>query len=40
MGGIINDARDILLKEFTMAKLEVQDELRKTKTAAISLALA
>jgi len=37
MGGIINDARDILLKEFTMAKLEIQDELRKTKTAAISL---
>jgi hypothetical protein len=39
MGGIINDARDLLLKEFTMAKLEIQDELRKTKTAAISLGI-
>jgi hypothetical protein len=39
IGGIINDARDILLKEFTMAKLEIQDELRKTKTAAISLGI-
>lgn len=37
IGGIINDARDLLLQEFTMAKLEVQDELRKTKAAAISL---
>jgi hypothetical protein len=39
IGGIINDARDLLLQEFTMAKLEVQDELRKTKAAAISLGL-
>jgi hypothetical protein len=39
IGGIINDARDLLLQEFTMAKLEVQDELRKTKTAAISLGI-
>jgi hypothetical protein len=39
IGGIINDARDLLLKEFTMAKLEVQDELRKTKAAAISLGI-
>jgi hypothetical protein len=37
LGGIINDAKDLLLHEFTMAKLEVQDELRKTKTAAVSL---
>lgn len=39
IGGIINDARDILLKEFTMAKLEVRDELRKAKTAAVSLGI-
>jgi Putative Actinobacterial Holin-X, holin superfamily III len=37
IGSIINDAKDLLLHEFTMAKLEVQDELNKTKTAAISL---
>lgn len=39
VGGIINDAKDLLLHEFVMAKLEVQDELRKTKTAAISLGI-
>jgi len=39
IGGIINDARDLLLQEFTMAKLEVQDELRKTKAAVISLGI-
>jgi len=39
IGGIINDARDLMLQEFTMAKLEVQDELRKTKAAAISLGI-
>src|SRR5262245_30010213 len=39
LGGIINDARDLLLQEFTMAKLEMQDELRKTKTAAILLSI-
>jgi len=39
IGGIINDAKDLLLHEFTMAKLEMQDELRKTKTAAISFAI-
>jgi protein-S-isoprenylcysteine O-methyltransferase Ste14 len=37
IGSIINDAKDLLLHEFTMAKLEVQDELNKTKTAALSL---
>lgn len=36
VGGIINDARDLLLQEFTMAKLEVRDELRRSKEAAIS----
>lgn len=39
IGGIINDAKDLLLQEFTMAKLEMQDELRKTKAAAVSLAI-
>jgi len=39
VGGIINDTKDLLLHEFTMAKLEMQDELRKTKTAAISFAI-
>lgn len=39
ISGIITDAKDLLLHEFTMAKLEVRDELRKTKTAAVSLAL-
>ncbi len=39
IGGIINDAKDLMLHEFTMAKLEVEDQLRKTKTAAISFAI-
>ena len=39
IGGIINDTKDLLLHEFTMAKLEMQDELRKTKTAAMSFAI-
>jgi hypothetical protein len=37
IGSIINDAKDLLVHEFRMAKLEVRDELNKTKTAAISL---
>jgi hypothetical protein len=39
IGGIINDAKDILLQEFTMAKLEIQEELRQTKAAAISIGI-
>jgi hypothetical protein len=39
IGGIINDAKDLMLHEFLMAKLEMQDELRKTKTAAMSFAI-
>jgi len=39
LGGIINDAKDLMVQEFTMAKLEVEDELRKTKTAAISFGI-
>ena len=37
IGGIVNDAKDLLLHEFTIAKLEMQQELRKTKSAAIAL---
>src|SRR5689334_21782018 len=39
VGGIVNDAKDLLLQEFTIAKLEMQQELRKTKSAAMSLAI-
>jgi hypothetical protein len=39
IGDIINDARDLMLQEFTMAKLEVHDELRQTKAAALSLGI-
>jgi len=39
LGGIMNDAKDVLLHELTLAKLEVQDELRQIKTAAISLGI-
>jgi len=39
IGGIINDAKDLLLHEVVMAKLEMQSELQKTKAAAISFAI-
>lgn len=39
VSGIVNDAKSLLLQEFTIAKLEMQDELRKTKSAAISLGI-
>src|SRR6266511_2694153 len=39
LGGIVNDAKDLLVQQFTMAKLEVQDELRKTKAVALSLSI-
>jgi len=39
LSGIVNDAKNLLLQEFTIAKLEVQDELRKTKSAAISFGI-
>jgi len=39
LGSLINDTKDLLLQEFRMAKLEIQDELRKTKTAAIAFAI-
>jgi hypothetical protein len=39
VSGIVNDAKSLLLQEFTIAKLEIRDELRKTKSAAISLSI-
>jgi len=39
IGGIVNDAKDLLIQEFTIAKLELQQEVRKTKSAMISLAI-
>ncbi|MGH7966395.1 MAG: phage holin family protein [Candidatus Binatia bacterium] len=39
LGGIINDAKDLMVQQLKMTKLEVQDDLRKTKTAAISLGI-
>jgi Putative Actinobacterial Holin-X, holin superfamily III len=39
LGGIINDAKGLLIQELTLAKLEVQDELRQIKTAALYLSI-
>jgi hypothetical protein len=39
IGGIVNDAKDLLINEFTIAKLEVQQEMRKTKSAALAFAV-
>jgi len=39
IGGIVNDAKDLLLNEFTIAKLEIQQEMRKTKSAALAFAV-
>jgi len=39
IGGIVNDAKDLLLNEFTIAKLEMQQEMRKTKSAALAFAM-
>jgi hypothetical protein len=39
IGGIVNDAKDLLINEFTIAKLEIQQEMRKTKSAAIAFAV-
>lgn len=36
VGGVINDAKDLLVHEVVLAKLEVQSELQKAKTAAIA----
>ena len=37
LGGIVTDAKDLLVKELTAARLEVQEELEKMKTAATIL---
>jgi Putative Actinobacterial Holin-X, holin superfamily III len=39
IGGIANDAKDLLLREVALTKLEVQDELRKAKSKAIALGI-
>ena len=39
LGGIMNDAKDLLRQELTLAKLEGQDALRQIKTAALYLGL-
>jgi hypothetical protein len=39
LGGIMHDAKDLLVQELTLAKLEGQDELRHIKTAALSLGI-
>lgn len=40
LGGIANDAKELLLQEVALTKREVQYELRKAKTAAIALGSA
>jgi len=39
LGGILNDAKDLLVQELTLARLEGQDELRQIKTAALLLSI-
>jgi Putative Actinobacterial Holin-X, holin superfamily III len=39
LGGIVNDVKDLLVQELALTKLEVQDTLRKAKTAAIALGI-
>jgi hypothetical protein len=39
IGGVVTDAKDLLLHELTIAKLEMQSELHKTKEAAVSFAI-
>jgi Putative Actinobacterial Holin-X, holin superfamily III len=39
LGGIVNDAKDLLVQELALITLEVHDTLRKAKTAAIALGL-
>ena len=40
LGGIVNDAKDLLLQEVALTKLEVREELYKVRTAAIALGIA
>ena len=39
LGGIMKDAKDLLVQELTLAKLEGQDELGQIKTAALLLGI-
>jgi pheromone shutdown protein TraB len=39
VGGIISDAQELIRQEVHLARRELQEEVRKAKTAAISLAL-
>ena len=39
IGGMANDAKELLLQEVALTKLEVQYELLKAKTAAIALGI-
>ena len=39
LGGIMKDAKDLLVQELTLAKLEGHDELRQIKTAALVLGI-
>jgi hypothetical protein len=39
LSGIMKDAKDLLLQELTLAKLEGHDEVRQIKTAALSLGI-
>ena len=39
LGGIMKDAKDLLVQELTLAKLAGHDELRQIKTAALSLGI-
>ncbi len=40
LGGIVNDAKDLLQQEVALTKLEVREELDKVRTAAIALGIA
>jgi hypothetical protein len=39
VGGIINDAQQLVRQEITLARQEIHQEVNKAKTAALSLAL-
>ena len=39
LSGIMKDAKDLLVQELTLAKLEGHDEVRQIKTAALSLGI-
>jgi VIT1/CCC1 family predicted Fe2+/Mn2+ transporter len=40
LGGIVNDAQQLIRQEVALARREVQEELDKAKTAAVSLTTA